>query len=252
VRERIIGNDLFDVHQWFARILARQRDDATDQYDRYDNPDHTSHDTQLVSFDNRWQNTVALLFARMTPPMYSPHRMTTNTQPKHTAKLPIVLIGMMGVGKSTVGRRLASRLNVPFVDADTEIETAAGLTVAEIFERFGEEHFRDGERRVIARLIDGTRKVIATGGGAFMQPDTRALILNNATTVWLQADIATLVQRVGRRGDRPLLVNRDPETVLRELAAVRNPIYALAPVHVFSHPAPHEATVDAILKELRA
>jgi shikimate kinase len=167
-------------------------------------------------------------------------------------KLPIVLIGMMGVGKSTVGRRLASRLNLPFVDADTEIETAAGLSVAEIFSKFGEAHFRDGERRVIARLIDGSRKVIATGGGAFMQQPTRELILARATTVWLQADIDTLVQRVGRRGDRPLLVDRDPETVLRDLAAIRNPVYALAPVHVFSHPAPHEATVDAILKELRA
>ncbi|CAN5260577.1 shikimate kinase [soil metagenome] len=182
--------------------------------------------------------------------------MTTNTDPNSAARLPahlpIVIIGMMGVGKSTVGRRLASRLNLPFVDADTEIETAAGLTIAEIFERFGEAHFRDGERRVISRLIDGTRKVIATGGGAFMQDETRALILDRALTVWLQADIETLVQRVGRRGDRPLLIDRDPEAVLRELAEVRNPVYALAPVHVFSHPAPHEATVDAILKELRA
>lgn len=192
------------------------------------------------------------LFARTTPPLYSPREMTTNRTNSIDPKLPIVLIGLMGVGKSTVGRRLASRLNLPFVDADTEIETAAGLTVPEIFERFGEAHFRDGERRVIARLMDGTRKVIATGGGAFMQEDTRSLILASATTIWLQADIETLVQRVGRRGDRPLLLDRDPETVLRDLAAIRNPVYALAPVHVFSHPAPHEATVDAILKELRA
>jgi shikimate kinase len=256
MRERIIGNDLLDMDQRLARVLARQGDHATDQHDRYDNPDQTSHGTQLVSFDIRWQKTVASLFARLTPPMYSPLRMTAPTilhaSSRHSTKLPIVLIGMMGVGKSTVGRRLANRLNIPFVDADSEIETAAGLSVAEIFERFGEEQFRDGERRVIARLIDGTRKVIATGGGAFMQADTRALILDNATTVWLQADIETLVQRVGRRGDRPLLVDRDPETVLRELAEIRNPVYALAPVHVFSHPAPHEATVDAILKELRA
>lgn len=177
---------------------------------------------------------------------------TPNTINTIDPKLPIVLIGLMGVGKSTVGRRLASRLNLPFVDADAEIETAAGLSVAEIFERFGEAHFRDGERRVIARLMDGSRKVIATGGGAFMQPETRELILGSATTIWLQADIETLVQRVGRRGDRPLLLDRDPATVLRDLAAVRNPVYALAPVHVFSRPAPHEATVDAILKELRA
>lgn len=206
----------------------------------------------LIALTRFIRKTVVPLFARTTPALYSPREMTTNPTTSIDPKLPIVLIGLMGVGKSTVGRRLASRLNLPFVDADTEIETAAGLTVPEIFERFGEAHFRDGERRVIARLMDGTRKVIATGGGAFMQEDTRSLILASATTIWLQADIETLVQRVGRRGDRPLLLDRDPETVLRDLAAIRNPVYALAPVHVFSHPAPHEATVDAILKELRA
>lgn len=158
----------------------------------------------------------------------------------------------MGVGKSTVGRRLAVRLGLPFVDADSEIETAAGMTVTEIFERFGEPYFRDGERRVIARLIDGTPKVIATGGGAFINEETRALILDQATAVWLDADPRVLAERVNRRDTRPLLRNRDPVQVLTELAAVRNPIYALAPIHVSSHQAPHETTVRAIMKAIGA
>jgi shikimate kinase len=165
---------------------------------------------------------------------------------------PVVLVGLMGVGKTTIGRRLARRLEVAFVDADHEIETAAGMSVSDIFERYGEAHFRDGERRVIARLIDGAPRVIATGGGAFMNADTRALILEQATAVWLDSDIDTLAERVGRRNDRPLLAGRDARTVLRDLAAVRNPVYALAPIHVMSHPAPHEETVDAIVKRLPA
>jgi shikimate kinase len=164
----------------------------------------------------------------------------------------IVLVGLMGAGKSTIGRRLAARLRMPFVDADHEIETAAGMTVTEIFDRFGEAHFRDGERRVIARLIDGAPKVIATGGGAFMQEDTRTLILERATAVWLDADLDVLADRVKRRDGRPLLKNRDPRVVLGELAEVRNPVYALAPIRVRSQPLPHEATVDAILRALEA
>lgn len=163
---------------------------------------------------------------------------------------PIVLVGLMGVGKTTVGRRLAQRLGLPFVDADEEIETAAGMSISEIFATFGEPYFRDGERRVIARLIDGSPKVIATGGGAFMNDKTRALILDRATAVWLEADVDTLVDRVRRRNTRPLLKDRDPREVLRELAKVRNPVYALAPIHVRSQPSPHDATVKAILKAL--
>ncbi|MBS0503795.1 MAG: shikimate kinase [Proteobacteria bacterium] len=170
----------------------------------------------------------------------------------HAACRPIVLIGLMGVGKTTVGRRLAQRLGLPFVDADEEIEAAAGMTVSEIFERFGEPYFRDGERRVITRLIDGSPKVIATGGGAFMNEQTRALILDRATAVWLEADIDVLVERVRRRATRPLLKDRDPRQVLRDLAKVRNPVYALAPIHVRSQPSPHDATVKAILKALSA
>ena len=163
---------------------------------------------------------------------------------------PIVLIGLMGAGKTTVGRRLAQRLGLPFVDADEEIEAAAGMTITEIFQMFGEEYFRDGERRVIARLIDGSPKVIATGGGAFMNERTRALILDRTTAVWLEADLETLVDRVRRRSTRPLLKDRDPRQVLTELANARNPVYALAPIHVRSQPSPHDATVRAILRAL--
>lgn len=170
--------------------------------------------------------------------------------PSLASERPIVLVGLMGAGKTTVGRRLAQRLDIPFVDADEEIETAAGLSIAEIFERFGEPYFRDGERRVIARLIDGSRKVIATGGGAFMNELTRTLILDRATAVWLKADLETLVDRVRRRATRPLLKDRDPREVLSQLAAVRDPVYALAPIHVRSQPSPHDATVRAILKAL--
>ncbi|HEY0621924.1 shikimate kinase [Sphingomonas sp.] len=165
---------------------------------------------------------------------------------------PIVLIGLMGVGKTTIGRRLAQRLHLPFVDADAEIESAAGMTIAEIFERFGEAHFRDGERRVIARLVDGSPKVIATGGGAFLNDETRALILDQATTIWLDAAPHILAERVTKRDHRPLLRGKDPLKVLTELAAVRNPVYALAPIHVVSKVAPHDATVNAILEALSA
>lgn len=158
----------------------------------------------------------------------------------------------MGVGKSTVGRRLAARLGLSFVDADEEIEKAAGMTITEIFERYGEGYFRDGERRVISRLMDGAPKVIATGGGAFIQDDTRTLILAQATAVWLDADIDILVDRVSRREGRPLLKNKDARTVLVELAAIRNPIYALAPIHVKSIAAPHEVAVDRIMEQLPA
>lgn len=164
----------------------------------------------------------------------------------------IVLVGLMGVGKSTVGRRLAQRMGLPFVDADHEIEAAAGMTINEIFDKFGEAYFRDGERRVIARLIDGAPKILATGGGAFMNADTRALILASAIAVWLDAEPKVLADRVRRRDNRPLLRGRDPLAVLTDLAQTRNPIYALAPIHVVSEDAPHDATVNAILKELGA
>lgn len=181
--------------------------------------------------------------------LYSPVDMVS---PAFRPALPVVLVGLMGVGKTTIGRRLAKRLDLPFVDADHEIETAAGMSVSEIFDRFGEAHFRDGERRVIARLIDGNPRIVATGGGAFMNAATRALILEKAIAVWIDSDIDTLAERVSRRNDRPLLVGKDARTVLRDLAAVRNPVYALAPIHIVSHPMPHEETVDAIVERLAA
>ena len=147
---------------------------------------------------------------------------------------PIALVGMMGVGKTSIGRRLAQRLQIPFVDADQEIVDAAGLSIPEIFEKFGEAHFRDGERRVIARLFDGKRKIIATGGGAFVNEETRKLMLERAIVIWLDADIDTLVERTARKGDRPLLANGDAREILTKLAQERNPLYAQAHVHVKS------------------
>ncbi len=164
---------------------------------------------------------------------------------------PIVLVGMMGSGKSSVGRRLAVRLGLPFFDADDEIETAAGRTVAEIFDDFGEAHFRDGERRVISRLLDQGRSVIATGGGAFAQDDTRALILARGLAVWLDVPVDVLVDRVSRRSHRPLLHNRDPRTVLCDLLALREPAYALAHLRIRSDATPHGRAVDAIVAALR-
>ena len=173
-------------------------------------------------------------------------------QPSPRPPRPIVLVGLMGVGKSTVGRRLAVRLRLPFVDSDHEIELAAGQTIPEIFERYGEAAFRDGERRVIRRLMDGRPKVIATGGGAFMNDATRALILERGTAVWLNADVEVLAERVSRRaGARPLLTGRNPRDVLSALAAQRNPTYALAPIHISSRPLPHDAMVDAILEAMQ-
>jgi shikimate kinase len=164
---------------------------------------------------------------------------------------PIVLVGLMGAGKSTVGRRLAKRLGIPFVDADEEIERAADHSIPEIFDRFGEPAFRDGERRVIARLIEGPPKVIATGGGAFMNEATRALILDRCTAVWLDAEVPTLARRVARRNTRPLLRERDPAEVLTELAERRNPVYAEAHVRIPTEPVAHEEVVNRIVEALR-
>ena len=162
----------------------------------------------------------------------------------------IVLVGLMGVGKSTVGRRLAKRLGLQFVDTDEEIEKAADHSIAEIFERFGEPSFRDGERRVIARLIEGPPKVIATGGGAFMNGETRKLILERCIAVWIDVKVETLAERVSRRNNRPLLRDKDPLAFLKELARVRNPIYAEAHLRVEGEPAPHEQCVQQILDAL--
>jgi shikimate kinase len=162
----------------------------------------------------------------------------------------VVLVGLMGVGKSTVGRKLAGLLHADFVDADEAIVDAAAMSIAEIFERFGEPYFRDGERRVIARLIDEQHGVIATGGGAFVNPQTRALILERAIAVWIDCDTATLVQRTGRRDDRPLLRNGDPAEILDRLRREREPFYAEAPIHVTSADGPQYDTALHILEAI--
>jgi len=144
----------------------------------------------------------------------------------------VVLVGLMGAGKSCIGRRLAQRLSVPFVDADAEIEQAAGATIAEIFEKYGEAAFRDGERRVMARLLLGTPCILAAGGGAFMDSDTRTLIREHAVSVWLRADLDTLAARTKGRGHRPLLNSGDPRTTLAQLIETRYPVYAEANITV--------------------
>lgn len=159
----------------------------------------------------------------------------------------LVLVGLMGSGKSTVGRRLASRLDLPFVDADAEIERAAGKTIPEIFAAHGEPYFRDGERRVIARLLAEGGHVLATGGGAFMDTTTRALVRSRGVSVWLKADLDVLMKRVRKRGNRPLLQTPDPEGAMRQLMEVRYPVYAEADITVQSHDSPHEVVVDDVI-----
>ncbi len=163
----------------------------------------------------------------------------------------IVLIGMMGVGKSSVGRRLSARLAIPFVDADTEIEKAAGMSIADIFSQHGEEYFRSGEARVIARLLEGGPQVLATGGGAFMNPKTRDAIRAKGVSVWLKAELDVLMRRINkRRNDRPLLQTADPGETLRALLVEREPIYAQADLTVQSREVAHDAIVAEIMTAL--
>ena len=163
---------------------------------------------------------------------------------------PIVLVGLMGVGKSTVGRRLAKRLGLPFIDSDAAIEDAAGYSPAEIFERYGERDFRDGERRLVARLIEGDVRVIATGGGAYVDPSTRELLNDRAITVWLDAPIDVLAERTSRRDTRAQLRNGDPKATLAKLDEERRPSYAEAHIHVKSGNGAHKDVVDAIVRAL--
>lgn len=162
----------------------------------------------------------------------------------------IVLVGMMGAGKSSIGRRLASDLNLAFVDADTEIESAAGMSIPEIFEAHGEPYFRSGEARVIARLLESGPKVLASGGGAFINPQTRELIRTRGISVWLKADLDVLLRRIKRRSDRPLLKTDDPERTLQRLIEERYPIYAEADVTIHSRDVSHEAIVADIIARL--
>jgi shikimate kinase len=162
----------------------------------------------------------------------------------------IALVGLSGVGKSSVGRRLASALGMPFRDADVEVEAAAGRPIAEIFAQYGEPAFRDGERRVIARLLAEAPHVLATGGGAFVQPETRKLIKAQAISIWLKADIEVLARRVGRKENRPLLAGKDPLAVLAAQARERYPAYAEADIEVETGDTAHQVAVEAILRVL--
>jgi shikimate kinase len=174
------------------------------------------------------------------------------TQSLPDIRRTLVLVGLMGAGKSCIGRRLATRLDLPFIDADREIEDAAGCSIPEIFERHGEQAFRDGERRVILRLLDGPVCVLATGGGAFMDPRTRQTVRGRAISIWLRADLDLLTRRVARRNDRPLLQVDDPRRKLEELIAVRYPVYAEADVTVDSQDGPPDATLERVIAALAA
>jgi shikimate kinase len=176
--------------------------------------------------------------------------MTTDSDAHLLAALgprSLVLVGMMGAGKSSIGRKLAQRLNLPFVDADAEIEQAACMSISEIFARHGEPYFRTGEARVIARLLDGGPQVLATGGGAFMHPQSREAIRAKAVSIWLKAEYDVLMKRIKRRGDRPMLKTDDPGETLRRLMQERDPVYAEADVIVNSRDVPHEIIIAEII-----
>jgi shikimate kinase len=164
----------------------------------------------------------------------------------------VVLIGMMGAGKSTIGRRLSARLRLPFLDADGEIEAAAGMSIPDIFETHGEPHFRDGEARVIARLLDSGPAVIATGGGAFMREETRNRIRDKAVSIWLKAEAEIIMRRVRRRADRPLLQTPDPAATVDRLLGEREPVYQNADITIWSRDVPHEKIVEECIEALHA
>jgi shikimate kinase len=177
-------------------------------------------------------------------------RMTTDSDTHLLAALgarSLVLVGMMGAGKSSIGRKLAQRLNLPFVDADAEIERAAGMNISDIFAKHGEPYFRAGEARVIARLLDSGPQVMATGGGAFMHPQSREAIRAKGISVWLKADFDVLMKRIKRRNDRPLLKTDDPGETLRRLMDERDPVYAEADVTIHSRDVPHEMIIAEII-----
>jgi shikimate kinase len=192
------------------------------------------------------QHSPADLRARPTEPEPSSAGVEEAVR-RRLGKRSIVLVGLMGAGKSTVGRRLAARLGLPFRDADQEIEIAAGMTIPDIFAEHGEDYFRDGERRVIARLLQEGPAVLATGGGAYINPETRARIADAGLSIWLRADFEVLMRRVRKRSNRPLLQNPDPEATMRRLMDARHPIYALADLVVDSREIPHDRVVQDAL-----
>jgi shikimate kinase len=189
------------------------------------------------------------------PETASPAGASASQEAEVTAALgtrSVVLVGMMGAGKSTIGRRLSARLRLPFLDADMEIEAAAGMSIPDIFETHGEPHFRDGEARVIARLLDGGPAVIATGGGAFMREETRSRIGSRAVSIWLKADADVIMKRVKRRADRPLLQTADPAATVGRLIEEREPVYQRADITIWSRDVPHEKIVDECIDALHA
>jgi shikimate kinase len=195
------------------------------------------------------QHYTADLRARPTEPEHSPTAVEEAVR-RRLGTRSIVLVGLMGAGKSTVGRRLAARLGLPFKDADQEIEAAAGMTIPDIFAAHGEDSFRDGERRVIARLLQESPAVLATGGGAYMNPETRDRIARAGISVWLRADFDVLMRRVRKRSNRPLLQNTDPDATMRRLMEARHPVYALADLVVDSREIPHDKVVQDALAAL--
>ena len=189
------------------------------------------------------------------PETTSPANASATQEAEITAALgarSIVLVGMMGAGKSTIGRRLSARLGMPFLDADAEIETAAGMSIPDIFESRGEPDFRDGEARVIARLLDCGPAVLATGGGAFMRQETRDRIRDKAVSIWLKAEADIIMRRVKRRSDRPLLQTADPESTVERLISEREPVYQQADLTIWSRDVPHEKIVDECIEALHA
>jgi shikimate kinase len=189
------------------------------------------------------------LIAAPDEPIESPTM--ANPQPLRSPKT-VVFVGLMGVGKTCIGKRLAQRLELPFIDADKEIEEAARCTIPEFFERYGEQQFREGERRVILRLLDNPVHVLSTGGGAFMDPQTRASIRERAISIWLRADLDLMLRRVSRRNDRPLLQVADPRAKLQELIDQRYPVYAEADITVDSMDGPPDATLERVMGALAA
>jgi shikimate kinase len=175
-----------------------------------------------------------------------------DASPPFSLPRTVALVGLMGAGKSAIGKRLAQRLGLPFVDADDEIEHAAGCTIGEFFEKYGEAEFRAGERRVIARLLDEPPHVLSTGGGAYMDAETRVLMRIKAVTVWLRADLDVLFDRVRRRGHRPLLREGDPKEILGRLMTQRYPVYAEADIIVDSTAQPADRTTEQVIEALQA
>src|ERR1700736_1504898 len=189
------------------------------------------------------------------PETATPAGASTHQDAEITAALgtrSVVLVGMMGAGKSTIGRRLSVRLRLPFLDADSEIQAAAAMSIPDIFETHGEPHFRDGEARVIARLLDNGPAVIATGGGAFIREGTRRRIQDKAVSIWLKADADIIMKRVKRRADRPLLQTADPAATIGRLIEEREPVYQQPDLTIWSRDVPHEKIVDECVDALHA